>query len=362
MVVGSWAMRTFRQDNKAFERWLARQCHVVKKDLDRKHERMTKKPAFVFLRATYFRWARRIEAICPELADAPPVLAVGDIHLENYGTWRDADGRWIWGVNDFDEAAVMPYAFDLVRLVTSIQLAPNIKIDPRAIARAVLQGYREGLEAPGPMFLDRPANSWIRPYVGCSNQCRQDFRNEIDGLKNKKPSHGVRRGLISALPHGAVPEKYCQRTAGGGSLGRPRFVVVATWRGGRVVREAKAIVPSAWIWAHGGKRGGRHPFLQLSNGRFRSPDPFLDVRGRFLYRRLAADSRKIDLDKLGAPLRLRLVQAMGAELASIHVAKRGSRKKILKDIEDRPDDWLVKASAAAVRETKADRENWLRGK
>ena len=162
-------MKTFREDNKAYERWLRRQCKVVQKDLDRKHKRMKDKPAFVFLRATYFRWAHRIEAICPELANAPSVLAVGDIHLENYGTWRDADGRWIWGVNDFDEAARMPYAFDLVRLVTSIQLAPGMKIAHGAIASAVLQGYREGLADPGPVLLDRPGNSWIRPYVNCSD-------------------------------------------------------------------------------------------------------------------------------------------------------------------------------------------------
>ena len=51
------------------------------------------------------------------------VLAVGDIHLENFGTWRDADGRLVWGVNDFDEAAQMPYVLDLVRLAASALLA-----------------------------------------------------------------------------------------------------------------------------------------------------------------------------------------------------------------------------------------------
>ena len=34
----------------------------------------------------------------------PAVLAVGDLHTENFGTWRDAEGRLIWGINDFDEA------------------------------------------------------------------------------------------------------------------------------------------------------------------------------------------------------------------------------------------------------------------
>ena len=67
--------------------------------------------------------------------DAPRVLSVGDLHLENFGTWRDADGRLAWGVNDFDEAAVMPYVLDLVRLATSIQLAPDRRIGSRTRSR-----------------------------------------------------------------------------------------------------------------------------------------------------------------------------------------------------------------------------------
>jgi Uncharacterized protein conserved in bacteria (DUF2252) len=78
---------------------------------------------FVFLRATFFRWVKRIETLLPELAEAPSVLSVGDIHLENFGTWRDSEGRLVWGVNDFDEAAAIPYPFDLVRLAASIRLA-----------------------------------------------------------------------------------------------------------------------------------------------------------------------------------------------------------------------------------------------
>lgn len=128
-------------DTQAYESWLGTQCKVVEKDLDHKHERMRKNP-FAFSRATYYRWARHIEKICPELTDAPSALCVGDIHLKNFGTWRDADGRWVWGVNDFDEAAVMPYAFDLVPLTTSVELAPDMKIASRDAADAILEGYR----------------------------------------------------------------------------------------------------------------------------------------------------------------------------------------------------------------------------
>jgi len=115
---------SFSKDNSAYEAWLAKQCDVVAKDVDYKHHRM-KKSAFIFLRATYFRWAKKIGTLCPELMDAPQVLSVGDLHLGNFGTWRDADGRLVWGVNDFDEAAVMPYPLDLVRLAASIRPCPR---------------------------------------------------------------------------------------------------------------------------------------------------------------------------------------------------------------------------------------------
>ena len=115
-----------RAANRDYERWLARQLHgeIVDGDLVKKHKKMSES-AFGFLRATYWRWAEAILDVCPNLANAPPVLAVGDIHLENFGTWTDREGRIVWGVNDYDEAADMPYILDLVRLATSAALASS---------------------------------------------------------------------------------------------------------------------------------------------------------------------------------------------------------------------------------------------
>lgn len=97
---------------------------VVEKDPKKKHEAMVKAP-FPFLRATYWRWAEVVPDLCRELGldKASRVIPVGDVHLENFGTWRDADGRLVWGVNDYDEAAEMPYVLDLMRLATSALVA-----------------------------------------------------------------------------------------------------------------------------------------------------------------------------------------------------------------------------------------------
>ena len=97
---------------RQFEDWLAQRTHLNQKDLRLKHANM-KAELFPFFRATYYRWAQLWPEVCPELAKAPHVLAVGDLHVENFGTWRDIEGRLIWGVNDFDEASAygLPHRF-----------------------------------------------------------------------------------------------------------------------------------------------------------------------------------------------------------------------------------------------------------
>ncbi|MDQ7246603.1 DUF2252 family protein [Dongia sedimenti] len=351
--------RSFKAENAAFEKWLGRQCDVVKKDLKKKHEKMRKDP-FSFLRASYFRWARRIEAICPNLAKAPSVLSVGDVHLENFGTWRDAEGRWVWGVNDFDEAAAMPYPFDLVRLVASAHLAPGLTMNVDDIAAAVLTGYRRGLEQPRPTLLDAH-ETWMRPAVACSDAERRAFWAEIDALPIADPPRLVQRGLQRSLPAGARIVRFARRAKGGGGLGRPRFIADAVWCGGRVVREAKALVPSAWIWAHGDAKA-KPQFAKLSDGAHRAPDPWLSERHGFVFRRIAADSRKVELDREGqARLTRRLLEAMGFDLGAIHAAAKKSRLGAIDaHLAAQPRGWLPAAALDAAADVVRDHEEWTR--
>ena len=179
-------MTNIRKSVQAYEDWMSKQLgrEVVKKDIALKHEKMRESP-FVFLRATYWRWAETILEVCPDLADATPVLAVGDIHLENFGTWRDADGRLVWGVNDFDEAAQMPYALDLVRLAASALLAsPGRGGAAAQMCAAVLEGYAEGLRAPRPIVLDRDW-AWLRELLVVSEKQRAKFWSKIEAARHE---------------------------------------------------------------------------------------------------------------------------------------------------------------------------------
>ncbi|MDB5583471.1 MAG: hypothetical protein JWR80_8647 [Bradyrhizobium sp.] len=347
---------SFRKDNDAYEAWLATQCDVVKKDVTYKHHRMTKS-AFIFLRATYFRWAKQIGKLCPELMDAPQVLGVGDMHLENFGTWRDADGRLVWGVNDFDEAAIMPYPLDLVRLAASIRLAPKLRVGNSATAEALLKGYRAGLDQPQPALLYE-GETWLRPYAERSDDKPEKFWKEVADYPKAKPPAKIAKQLIASLPKDIDGVRLCSRVAGGGSLGRPRYVAVAFWRGGQILREAKALVPSAWTYVHGGKSRASH-FLEIANGRYRAPDPFLEVHDKFIFRRLAADSRRIELGPdAGAKLKAELFRAMGFDLASIHAAGSPGAAALRADLKKRPRGWLNAAAKAMVAAVERDYEGW----
>ena len=354
--------RSFKAENAAFEKWLGRQCDLVKKDLDKKHEKM-RKDAFTFLRATYFRWARRIETLCPALAKAPAVLCVGDAHLENFGTWRDAEGRLVWGVNDFDEAAVMPYAFDLVRLVASAELAPGLEMGVDQIAAAVLKGYGDGLAAPRPTLLDEH-ELWMREYVVCSDEKRKEFWKGIDDLHTADPPRLLQRDLQRSLPGSARITRFARRVKGSGGLGRPRYVADADWCGGRILREAKAVVPSAWLWAQDEAKAakGKLQFTNLSGGRYRSPDPWLAERHGFIFRRISPDSRKIDLNQEDqAGLKPRRLAAMGFDLGAIHAAAKKSQLRAIHDhLAAQPRDWLAGAAHDAAEDVRRDYKEWTR--
>src|SRR5258707_761118 len=91
------------QATTSYEKWVSSCIPVDRHAIIFKHKQMAI-GLFPFLRATFYRWAQIWREEAGDAATAPSLLAVGDLHLENFGTWRDTEGRLIWGINDFDEA------------------------------------------------------------------------------------------------------------------------------------------------------------------------------------------------------------------------------------------------------------------
>ncbi|MFD6924472.1 DUF2252 domain-containing protein [Streptomyces sp. NPDC059944] len=75
----------------------------------------------------------------------------GDLHAENFGTYMDAQGRLIFNVNDFDEAYVGPFTWDLKRFAASVALIGYAKAlsddQITELVRIYARAYRERIHA-----------------------------------------------------------------------------------------------------------------------------------------------------------------------------------------------------------------------
>jgi uncharacterized protein (DUF2252 family) len=65
----------------------------------------------------------------------------GDLHVENFGTYLNSDGRLVFDVNDFDEAYLGHFTWDLQRFAASLALTGWQKALPEETVRALLRRY-----------------------------------------------------------------------------------------------------------------------------------------------------------------------------------------------------------------------------
>jgi hypothetical protein len=352
---------TIAKATQLYERWLARQISLVPRDLRLKHLLM-RNDEFSFLRATFYRWSQVWPSICADVSTAPPVLAVGDLHVENFGTWHDREGRLIWGINDFDEAYPLPYTNDLVRLAVSAKLAietEHLTIKPKNAYDAILTGYVEGLKAKGrPIVLDE-RHPELRAIA--TNKLRNpvSFWRKIRALPaiNGTIPGKARAALDHLMPERGLSYRLRRRVSGVGSLGHQRYVAIAEWDGGAIVRETKALAPSACVWTHDGHGVNGILYQSMLDHAVRCRDPFVRVESDWLVRRLAPYCSRIELTSL--PKKRdedRLLYAMGWETVNVHLGSRNAMKAVQRDISKRKTDWL---RAAAKLMTKAVINDWM---
>ena len=351
-----------RQASASYERWMGQHTRIVRADLRLKHKLMSAS-AFQFLRGTFYRWVQIWRETVPDVAAAPRLLAVGDVHLENFGTWRDCEGRLIWGVNDFDEAYRLPYTIDLVRLVSSAQLAiaeEHLSLRPRMASEAALAGYRDSLEAGGLPFALGERHGWLRNIATYRLRDPVDFWKKLQSApasRHRVPP-SVEREIAKMMPAPGLHHERKHRVAGLGSLGHERLLWIAEWGGARVVREAKAMVPSACCWAGNSARAPIH-YQRIMQRAVRVPDPFARVFDRWLLRRLAPDCSRIEMSSLPAkPDETRLLYAMGWETANVHLGSEQNIAAVTRDLRRRPANWLHRAAKEMVRAVRRDWEAW----
>ncbi len=110
-----------------------------------KFDKLAKSP-YRFFRGTALLFYRDLAGYDTHL---PAVLTLGDVHPENFGVMPSVDGTPFFGVNDFDEACIAPYTFDLRRGAVGFELGARAagasKKARRKIVRKFLRGYFTGL-------------------------------------------------------------------------------------------------------------------------------------------------------------------------------------------------------------------------
>jgi hypothetical protein len=357
---------SFIAQTKSYEAWRAARIPVVAADLETKHTKLAQSP-FVLLRGTYYRFLKAYPKLLPALAEAPAAVVVGDLHIENFGTWRDRDSRLAWGINDFDEIDVLPYTIDLVRLATSAVLAiraSHLAIEPSAACAAVLDGWRERIAAAPVPFVLGERHPHLDKLASEAFVPPARFARQIAALPAFAGALTSRahRLLHEAAPWPGYEPTLHARTAGVGSLGSLRVVAVGDLSGGLVVREAKQIPGPASMWATPERRRVRGLAELVASARGVAADPWRRQTAKWVLRPLAPDAALLEL----AGLRRKhdeaaFLRSMGAEAANVHLIahrRAAPAKALRRDAEGRPSDWLHAGATKMAALTERDHAAW----
>ncbi|MBO9539775.1 DUF2252 family protein [bacterium] len=229
---------------------------LVKRDpqlVAKKYELMSDS-AFAFFRGSAHLFYADV-AKDKGLASSLKIPLMGDLHLENLGTYQTSEGSLAYDLNDFDESFVGPYTWEVARCATSILLAADeagLKAgEGRDLVETFLVAYRDAVKglAKNPQTLSRPLGAEnlhgpaVEAIASASKASRADFiakQTERGSFKlGKKLSacdEGTRERLRAAVAAYAAGRSegarfyrvkdVAARLAGVASIGRYRYVAL----------------------------------------------------------------------------------------------------------------------------------------
>ncbi|BEL10074.1 DUF2252 domain-containing protein [Actinoplanes sichuanensis] len=146
----------------------------------------------------------------------------GDLHAENFGTYMNSSGRLVFNVNDFDEAYVGPYSWDLKRFSASIALIGYSKAlsddNITALVTEFAQSYltelraiaRGGDDAIGSITLENATGVLRRVLQEARLNTRVDLLNEQTTIDEYERRFSIGDGVydVDATTHAAVREAF----------------------------------------------------------------------------------------------------------------------------------------------------------
>ncbi len=129
--------------SKLSERLKAFNSHLLPDMVQLKYEALTEN-AFRFYRGTCHLFYEDLSKSAP-LPLSPLTWICGDLHIENYGSYKGDNKLVYFDLNDFDEALLAPSCYELARMVTSIFIAfDTLQIEPekaQKMAQLFLKTY-----------------------------------------------------------------------------------------------------------------------------------------------------------------------------------------------------------------------------
>ena len=107
-----------------------------------KYRKMAADP-FAFYRGTACLFYHDVTAMADAWADerTSAIWIHGDLHVENFGSYMNSDGRLVFDINDFDEAYIGHFSWDLRRFAASMAFMGWQKALPEELVRELIGKY-----------------------------------------------------------------------------------------------------------------------------------------------------------------------------------------------------------------------------
>jgi uncharacterized protein (DUF2252 family) len=223
-----------------------------------KYEKMHESP-FAFFRGTchlfYEDWSSS-----SKLNAAPQTWLCGDLHLENFGSYKGDNRLTYFDINDFDESVLAACTLDLARLLTSIFLltleTKANNQDPKSLCDYFLDTYTAALTEGKALWVEREiAVGIVKTLLDTQAHLkRRDFLDKRTVVVNDEGKRKIRLRDKKSLPVSveqkaeittgmnefALQQKepnffkvldVASRVTGTGSLGLERYMILVQGKG-----------------------------------------------------------------------------------------------------------------------------------
>jgi uncharacterized protein (DUF2252 family) len=213
--------------------------------------------SFAFFRGTCHLFYDRFPktGICKS---APLTWCCGDLHLQNFGSYKGDNRLVYFDLNDFDEAALAPATWELTRIITSILVSARTYdfsiADAKKLSKQFLDAYDEALLAGKARWVEREtAQGLVKELLEKLQQRnRAEFLDSrthkkhqrrhfiLDGKKSLPVSEAQRTQVTQFMERFASQQPHSEfyqvldvarRVAGTGSLGLERYAILVEGKG-----------------------------------------------------------------------------------------------------------------------------------